>query len=226
MTYCGEALAVKSQERERLAVSLRCRSWGCEECSPLRHKQLVAEALGGKPRIFLTLTSKRRSNITATMAAKELANAWRLLRLRIMRRYKRKAFPFICVFQATKLGWPHLHILARTGFIDQKWLSEQMNELTGSPIVDIRLIKSSQQAANYCARYCGRETERFGTSKRYWQSQDYDQRPEPEARTDFDPRVKWERQIEAMDRWCASQQSQGWWVTRIANHKASAVRLW
>lgn len=225
MTYCNEALAVKTDGKSKTAVTLRCRSWTCEECADLRHRQLVAEGICGSPRVFITITSKRVSTKTPIQAARELAHAWRKLRLRIMRKYGWKKLPFLCVFQATKLGWPHLHILARCGYIDQRWLSAQMDDLTGSPIVDIRLLKNRSQAVAYAARYCGRETERFGTTKRYWQSQDYDLRPEPPPKEDYAPGVKWERLVEALDRWVTSQSRQGWHAWQVSRHKAVAVRL-
>jgi hypothetical protein len=97
-----------------------------------------------------------------------------------MRRYGWRKLPFIAVFEQTKLGWPHLHILLRSGFIDRSFISSIMAELTDSPIVDIRLIKSQAQIAGYVAKYVGQEPHQFGKCKRYWQSQDYDLRPKPE----------------------------------------------
>ena len=226
MAYCGECLAVKSADRIRTAVTLRCRSWTCDECSSLRHRQLVAEGIGGSPRIFLTLTSRRTADQTADQAAKVLSRAWRILRLRIMRRYGWTKLPFICVFEATKLGWPHLHILARCGFIDARWISEQMAGINNSPIIKIVLLKSASQAASYAAKYCGKDTHRFGKSKRYWQSQDYDLRTPPKAHDDHGQNVPWERQMEEIGRWCRLQGLQGWWSTLITPRRATAVRLW
>ncbi len=93
-----------------------------------------------------------------------------------MRHYKLAKLPFICVFEATKLGWPHLHILLRSQWIDQRWLSAQMADLIQSPVVDIRRIKSRQQVVSYVAKYCGKAPKQFGSCKRYWKSQDYEQR--------------------------------------------------
>jgi hypothetical protein len=174
--YCGEQTAVKYQGNERLAVSLRCHSWNCEECAEVRRRGLTAQAIAGKPDKFLTLTSKRKDGQTPVDAARALARSWRLLQGRIKRRYGWQRLPFLAVFQATKLGWPHLHILLRCGWIDQNWLSQTMAELNDSPVVDIRPVDNPGRAAAYVARYVTRATEKFGTCKRYWQSQDYDLR--------------------------------------------------
>lgn len=182
--YCGEQTVVKYAGAERLAVSLRCRAWTCPDCAPIRQAGLTAQAVGGHPNKFLTLTSKRREGVTPVQAAAQLAKAWRLLRLRLMRRYDLKTLPFLAVFQATKLGWPHLHILLRGPWLDQTYISATMRELTDSPIVDIRAVDNEGRVAIYVSRYVTRETERFGTCKRYWQSRDYDERPEDEADKD------------------------------------------
>ncbi len=77
------------------------------------------------------------------------------------------------MFEATKRGEPHLHILCRVKWIDQRWLSQQMRGLTGAPIVDIRQVKSQSQVAHYIAKYIGKEPHRFATCKRYWCTRSY-----------------------------------------------------
>lgn len=223
--YCQDTIAVKEESHLRTAITLRCRSWTCTECSAIRHKQLIAEAIGGKPRIFLTLTSRRHEGITANQAARDLARAWRLLRLRVMRRYGWKKLPFIAVFEATKLGWPHLHILARCGYIEQQFIKTVMDELTGSPVVHIELLKNGRMAGIYCAKYCGKSTGKFGTCKRYWQSQDWDLRPPQDEHNEHTPGVKWERRMEGLYQWAIKQSSQGFFVLLNDGHKAQAVKV-
>lgn len=205
MPYCGETSLVKTVGQKKTAIAVRCRSWGCADCAPQRKKQLVAEGRGGSPTIFLTLTSKRDTRRTAEGAAYELARAWRLLRLRIMRRYKMRRLPFICVFEATQLGWPHLHIMLRSSYIDGGWISEQMRNITGSHIIDIRRIDNPGRVAGYVAKYLSKGAAKFGTCKRYWQSQDYDLRPDPPAREPLPPGQGWER-----DTWSLHRLARAW----------------
>lgn len=222
--YCGEAILVNCQPGEHTAISLRCRAWTCPECSPQRSRELIAQAHAGAPDTFLTLTHRRRPGITANQAAAELARAWRLVRLRLMRLRKIKRLPFLAVVEATKLGWPHLHILLRSTWIDQRWLSEQMQEICGSPIVDIRRIDHGARVNAYVAKYAGKCAHKFGTTKRYWQSKDW-QLP----RTDASPpasvvRGTWGRQDVPLPRWIADFETFGWRVERPSHWRAVAYR--
>jgi len=92
--------------------------------------------------------------------------------------------PYLVVIEATKLGWPHLHVLARSKWIGQQWLSLQMNQLLGSPIVHIARVNKQSQVAGYVAKYCNKCEHKFGTAKRYWETQSfalskYQRRKEP-----------------------------------------------
>lgn len=77
------------------------------------------------------------------------------------------------VMEEHKSGWPHMHILWRGRYIPQWWLSDQLDELIQSPIVDIRRVKSPAQRAAYIAKYVGKKPHQFGTTKRYSQSRNY-----------------------------------------------------
>lgn len=183
---CSEWSLVHYQSGFSDVVTLHCNSWGCPICRPRRKRRLVMQAKAGKPNTFLTLTVNPAIGLSPVHRAKMLARAFRLVRLRAMRRYGYRRLPFICVFEQTKEGEPHLHALMRCKWIDQRWLSKQMDELIGAPVVDIRRVTSARGIANYVAKYIGKAPHRFGTTKRYWQSQDYaqwrpDHREEPEV---------------------------------------------
>jgi hypothetical protein len=203
---------VKYEVGQRTAVAIDCNSWGCGECSEKRRKQLRAQALDGAPRKFLTLTSKRTADRTANGAAYELARAWRVLRARIMRRYKLKRLPFIAVFEKTKLGWPHLHILLRAPFLDQHWLSEQMDDITGSPVLKIVAVDNAGRAASYITKYTSKDPHQFGTCKRYWQSQDY--RLSEKKKREDKPTISggWERDTTSLRTWVQCLKLAGWHV--------------
>jgi hypothetical protein len=80
---------------------------------------------------------------------------------------------YLAVVEAHESGWPHLHILARSAWIAQDWLAEQTKELLDAHRVDIRRISKRSQINAYVAKYCGKCTHKFGTTKRYWQSGKY-----------------------------------------------------
>lgn len=176
MGYCGEHIIVKSLGNVRRAATLKCRSWRCPDCGPMRQKRLIAEICAGTPNKFLTLTMRRTPGLTPAQAAQKLAWAWRDLRRLLIYWHKWEKLPFFAVFEPHKSGWPHLHIFLRSSWISQKELSCWMSWLLDSPIVHIKEIHNRGMAAGYAAKYVTKENVRFGTCKRYWQSYDYDTR--------------------------------------------------
>lgn len=176
MAYCGENTAVKYEGSNRVALSVKCRSWCCQDCEPKRRRALIAQGMGGSPTTFLTLTYKVRQGKTPNQAALELSRAWRLVRLRLMRKYKLQKLPFLAVMEKTKAGWPHIHILLRTRYLDYRLIRAWMEEIAESPVIHIEKIANKKKAAGYCVKYCSKATEKFDTAKRYWQSRDYDLR--------------------------------------------------
>lgn len=162
-------------------MTLKCRSWLCPNCSVVRGRQLVELAKSGKPTTFITLTVNPSFGFSPASRARALAQAWPEIVRRICREFHVEHVPYLCVFEATKQGEPHLHILARLKYIPQKWLSDQMRDLIGAPIVDIRAVKSANHAAHYIAKYIGKDAHRFATCKRYWRTRSWEiDAPEPE----------------------------------------------
>lgn len=152
---------------------LPCKRWSCPDCCEKRKSRLKSEAFRGSPNTFITLTVNPAVGLDRNDRARRLAIAWRKIRRRAVKGWGNEKIPFIAVFEATEEGEPHLHILARSKWIDQKWLSAELEEHIGAPIVDIRRIKSKRQAANYVAKYIGKDPESFEGCKRYWRSLDY-----------------------------------------------------
>ncbi len=170
---CSEGTAVNHGPGKVQAVTLKCRSWGCELCQPDRKKQLVASATGGKPTLFITLTASPASGDSPASRARALAKAWPKVVKAAKKKYGYSEIPYLCVFEATKKGEPHLHILVRCKWISQKWLSAIMENLTKSPIVDVRAVKNPKLIARYLAKYVGKEPHRFATCKRYWSTRSW-----------------------------------------------------
>lgn len=180
-SFCGEFSGgrIDLVTGEVRAGAIWCKSWLCEHCAPIRKKQLQAQACNGNPTKFITLTSKYRpSDMTPDQAAQELVHAWRMVVQRGKRDKLFSEIQYIAVFELTKQGWPHLHILARCSFLSQKWLSERMAEYADSPIVDVRKIKTRNAVAWYVSKYIAKEPQRFKHCKRYWRTHKYDLQPQ------------------------------------------------
>lgn len=161
---------VKQQGGTIRAIKVTCRSWGCESCSRDRAKKLIREAQEGAPERFITLTVNPHWFNSPIERAQKLVAAWRLIRRRFLKMRPNAVVEFMAVFERTKLGEPHLHIVQRGSFMPQKWLSSQLEELIGAKIVDIRYIRSKKTVAFYIFKYIGKEPFQFGTLKRYWRS--------------------------------------------------------
>ena len=170
---CQEWSLVKRFHPDLKVIPLYCHCWTCPTCRPHRTTRLISEATRGIPLIFITLTSRYRSGHSPAAAARDLVDAWRKVRAEYLKLHGRGSLPFLAVFEATKKGWPHLHIVARARWINQRWLSRRMTALIGAPIVWVERIDSIRKIANYVAKYIGKNPHRFAGTKRYWRSLDY-----------------------------------------------------
>jgi len=155
------------------AVRLRCRSWSCPVCNTRRRKRLMHEAAKGRPNKLLTITAAPGQFNTKHEAARALSLGWRRCRQQLKRHHGHLQIEAMAIFEEHKSGWPHLHILVRSNFIPQKWLSKYFGDRIGSPVVDIRKIRSSKMAINYVAKYIGKAPGRFRGTKRYWRTANY-----------------------------------------------------
>ena len=187
---CSEAILVNQGGLEGHASVLRCKRWSCDLCKPFNHKRIKRAAREGKPTTFLTLTCNPAKHETPDEAARALKRSWVNLRRAMERELGIKKPPFIAVFESTKKGWPHLHVLLRCRYVSQRWISQTMGRLNGAPIVDVRTVRNARQVASYVAKYISKAPEAFKHTKRWWRSHDYQveiEEREPFAR--FSPHV-------------------------------------
>lgn len=170
---CKEWSLVKSYCHGVEIKPLLCKCWHCENCAPMRERDLRDLAKLGGATTFITLTVNPAMFSSPDERARELVNAWRNVRRAMKKRWKMRSVPFLAVFEKTKKGEPHLHILTRLQFVAQEWLSAQMQRLIGAPIVDIRRVRSQQKAAYYISKYCSKDATLWKGCKRYWRSLDW-----------------------------------------------------
>lgn len=173
MSVCGGWSLVNYRKVPQRAITLFCRSWQCPDCRPRRLAGLKRDAARGNPSTFITLTVNPQNDETTTERAQHLTDAWRIVVKRARRRWPKEPLEYLAVFEETKKGEPHLHIVARAPYIPQKWLSDQMRELINAPIVDIRKVANKRAVALYIAKYVAKGPRAFGKLKRYWSSPRY-----------------------------------------------------
>lgn len=164
---------VKQKAGKLTVIRLRCKSWGCPDCSKMRRRKLIADALEGNPTRFITLTVNPNWYSSPEERAEKLVQAWRRVRRRFLEAAKGRTLEFLAVFELTKKGEPHLHLVARGSFIPQKWLSQQMRKEMGAPIVDVRAVKGAKEVAKYVSKYISKRNIKIGSLKRYWRSIKY-----------------------------------------------------
>ena len=173
-SVCAGWSLVNDSNPDRKAVVMFCKRWDCPTCQPRRRKILIARVFSGKPERWMTLTIDAKRPGTPEDHFRELRGAFNDLQKRIRRKYPTQRFEYVAVAEATKLGEPHLHIAFRGPWIDQKWLSAQMDDLIGSPIVDVRWLHGRKHTLSYICKYVGKKPHQFGTHKRYWFSRAYE----------------------------------------------------
>lgn len=172
--FCGQDTLVGVGTDDVVLQPLLCKRWSCDTCMPRRLLQLRALAASGEPTSLLTLTCDPKRYAEPAAAARDLVRCWRLMRQRLTREGYATKIPFIAVVEATKKGWPHLHILLRAPYLPQAYLSHLACAYIGAPIVDIRRVYNRRHASRYIAKYVSKGPAAFEGCKRYWRSQDYD----------------------------------------------------
>lgn len=214
MTLCAESVLVNQGDASARAVTMYCRSWHCDICNPRRQKQLIAAIADGQPQRLLTLTTRWRKDQPPTREAKFMALAFRQLIRKIRKRWPGVDHQYFAVFEAHKTGWPHLHVALRGCFIPWRWLSETWEELTGSPGVDIRYVPNVKKCAGYVAKYMGKDTQRFGTCKRYWRSKNWEVDPPEEKGEDGRWSSIWEPRNVTIHWLAETWSTMGWLLWR------------
>ena len=171
---CGRQLIYQITEDRARALLVRCKCWGCSTCGPIRTKRLRAWALDGKPDMFITLTCNPGTGRDKADRAARMVKGWRKLVQAIKRKNKSHEFEYIAVFEAHPgSGEPHMHILCRSRFIPQGWLSQQWKRLTGAFIVDVRRLDHAGRGAYYVTKYLSKAPFAFAKRRRYLMSRKY-----------------------------------------------------
>jgi hypothetical protein len=117
------------------------------------------------PDRMLTLTIDPKRYDSPYAAARRMA--WGLGRLLShMRRWdKRQPTEYLAVWERTKSGWPHLHILLRGPFIPQRLVSKWWEALTQSPIVYFTYLGGARAGARYVTKYLTKDPDPFNNGR-------------------------------------------------------------
>lgn len=130
---------------------LSCRRWSCPLCSQTKIRKLAFGVRAAKPTRLLTLTVDPKLYDSPK-------HAWESTRKKVplLIRNLRKRFgevEYLRVTEVTRKGWPHYHLLVRSGFLPHAIVKLLWFALTGAKIVDLRQVKRSFEAYNYLVKY-------------------------------------------------------------------------
>ena len=198
---CRDQSLVNRHHDRLIARPLCCRSWTCDYCRPDRKKTVCREAAAGAPLIFVTLTVNPKWGRDKVHRAQELVKGWRKFVEIAKDCHSYETLPYFVVFEATKKGEPHLHILCRVPWISQRLLSAFMDYWMRAPIVYVTIVRNRRHAAWYVSKYMGKAPGKFGTCKRYWQSRNYQIPAEEDEYGGFHKLPPVERSSESVDGW-------------------------
>lgn len=173
MVLCREWSLVKHQRDTKSVHPLCCRSWTCNYCAPRRKRGVRRQVESGKPNKFITVTLRAGHNGTVDERVALLSQQWRNYIKTYKRKFPTRTIEYFAVVEFTKAGEPHLHIAARSQWIDQKEISAYMLEHINSPVVSVMAVRSGKRAALYVSKYVAKSMQRSSTCKRYWKSQRY-----------------------------------------------------
>lgn len=177
MAYqCGTATLTAYLIDHTIAVPLRCKQWSCPPCASRNKKRLLRRLRATGVTHLITLTCRPSNYHYPSQAFYHLSTQLPNLVKRLRRAFPAAPIEYLAVWETTKRGWPHVHLLARTSYIPQAVLSNHWQALTGAPIVDIRRVQGPRAAANYVAKYLTKDPsaplgcKRWRSSRRWWDS--------------------------------------------------------
>jgi hypothetical protein len=155
-------------------IARTCKQWGCPYCGKVLTRKLRRMFERGAPTALLTLTCNPALGNSPLERRKLMGQQFKRLIERTKRHCGVKRLPYKVSVEATKAGEPHFHVGLRAPFIDQAWLADQWEQLTGARIVDIRAIRHVQGAARYVSKYLTKAPAKYATLPRTWQSRDWE----------------------------------------------------
>lgn len=175
VAYKCKSLAVLGERADGhfVTMPLYCRRWQCPDCGKHQRRRLKRRLISGRPTTFITLTTNPKAHPDREEAFRDASlNINRLMKV-LRRRYSAIRIQYALVWELTKQGYPHAHILLRAPYIPQKFLSREWQRLSGADIVDIRQIRTENQAAAYVSKYLTKDPATPYGAKRYRTSRQY-----------------------------------------------------
>lgn len=189
---CRQATLVGSTPHTLHLTPLKCQCWSCEYCVEHLTRRLQAIAINGEPATLLTLTTNPGFEPDPDLAAARLLEAWQKLSRLYRKRFGKHRWAYLGIWEKTQKGMPHLHILLRAPWVDQREISQFMNDEIQAPIVDIRTVKTPRDVASYVTKYIAKGPAKFAGRTRFARSRNW---------LDTESARQWQQGRTAVDTW-------------------------
>ncbi len=171
--YNGQTLEAYSKKFGcTIWMLLPCNQWSCRKCAEKKIATLAAKTQKAEPNRLLTLTidpslwPDPRASFDGTR--RQVPELIRKLRLKF------GDVEYLRVTELTRNGWPHYHLLVRSGYLPQPVVKELWALLTGATIVDLRQVKNRFQTYIYLVKYLSKmhklewTTRHVSTSRKFF----------------------------------------------------------
>jgi len=173
---CKEWTLRQVTDTQTNLVPLRCKQWTCPPCAETNARLLRRRLKDTAVTHLITLTCRPAHFASPYQAFRHLSAQVPNLIKRIKRSLPAVTIQYLLVWETTRRGWPHAHILARTSYLPQRLLSRHWQQLTGAPVVDIRAVTDDRGPAHYLTKYLTKHLDappglkRYRTSRLFWPS--------------------------------------------------------
>jgi len=155
---CGHGTIVgyNPSNTEILLIPVRCKSWDCPTCGPKKRALWIARLARGNPQREITLTTA----YDRALAPREHARLLKQCLNRLLKALRKRdpGMEYALVWELTKKGTPHVHMLQRGTYIPAAWLSKQWDAAGGGKIVWIESVRGKSLHAAHCCKYLGKAT--------------------------------------------------------------------
>lgn len=138
-------------ESAYIIAELPCQNWSCRQCAEVKVRRLAALTRDAKPTRMMTLTVDPAQWDSPRAAFDGTRRAVSELIKKLRSRFGE--VEYLRVTELTKHGWPHYHLLLRSGFIPHAVVKKLWADLTGAYIVDLRQVKEHFRAYTYLVKY-------------------------------------------------------------------------
>ena len=179
---CGSYTIEAEDNLGGVGWSGNCKCWPCPTCGPQNERRLKRWIAAGRPDRFITLSCVEGYLGCPILARERMAEVWNLVVRRFRRLKPTNKCEYAVICEKHLNGWPHLHIAWKGPWIDQGWLSKQMDELLQSPVVWVQRVYSYRGTIHYLTKYMTSGLHQFGSKNRYWFSQGYPRRKKERQR--------------------------------------------